>query len=205
MDSAQSKPTQHDGAGNQTELTRQSAPPGSAGLAPEHELRHLLARIARLWIAFIRGELTLMLLIGVVTWLGLAALGVPFAPYLGITAGVLEIVPNVGPVVAMLAAAVVALWKGSTYLQISPTLLAGVVVLFYVVVQQVENYLIVPRVLGSALKLPALVVLVGVAAGALVGGVPGAVLATPLIATGREVLRYVLRKRRGRTRARRQR
>jgi predicted PurR-regulated permease PerM len=150
-----------------------------------------------LWLAFFRGQLTLMVVVGVTTWLGLAALGVSGAPYLAATAGLLEIVPSLGPIIATVAAATVALLKGSTYLQISHVLLAGLVVLFYVLVQQLENLFIVPRVMGDALKLPALVVLAGIAAGAALGGVPGAVLATPVIATGRELLRYGYHKRRG--------
>jgi predicted PurR-regulated permease PerM len=145
----------------------------------------------------LRGQLTLMLVVGVLTWLGLLALGVPGALGLGTIAGLLEIVPSLGPVIATVAAVLVALRYGSTYLQISPQLLAGLVILFYVLVQQLENLLIVPRVLGDALKLPALLVLVGIAVGAAAGGVLGAVLATPLIATAREVLRYWQRKRRG--------
>jgi predicted PurR-regulated permease PerM len=92
-----------------------------------------------LWNAFFRGELTLMLLIGVIGWLGLAALGVPGAPYLGIIAGLLEIIPSLGPIIATVPAVIVALLQGSTYLQISPLFLAGLVILLYVLVQQRNN------------------------------------------------------------------
>lgn len=161
------------------------------------ELGTLLARIARLWLAFARGQLILMLLIGVVSWLGLAALGVPYAPFLGIVAGSLEIVPSLGPTLATAAAALVALAKGSTYLHISPPWLAAIVIVFYVLVQQLENIFVVPRVMGDALKLPALIILLGIIAGGVVGGVPGAVLAAPVIASIREVFRYYRHKRRG--------
>ncbi len=156
----------------------------------QRETEAMLGRIGRLWLAFARGQLVLMVLVGAITWLGLLALGVPGALWLGTAAGVLEVVPNLGPVLSTLAGAAVALWKGSTYLPIEPGLLAGLVVLFYVLVQLAENYLIVPRVMGDALKLPALVVLAGVVIGGLVASVPGAVLATPLIATARELWRY---------------
>jgi predicted PurR-regulated permease PerM len=162
----------------------------------------LLGSIGRLWIAYLRGQLVLMLVVGVITWLGLVALGVRGALYMGAAAGVLEIVPNLGPVISTVLAAVVALRYGSTYLPISPALMAGLVILFYVVLQQLENILIVPRVMGDALKLPALVVLAGIAVGAALGGVPGAVLATPLIATARELWRHYRAKRRGEERFR---
>jgi len=197
MNAASSKPTKDEAGIGQRADTSRGALPGAHVTAQPAETASLIDRIVRLWIAFVRGQLTLMLVIGVSTWLGLTALGVPGAPYLGIVAGLLEIVPRVGPVIAMLAAAGVALWKGSTYLQISPQLLAGLVILFSILLQQLENLLIAPRVMGDALELPALVVLAGITIGGLVGGVPGAVLATPLLATGREVVRHVRRRRRG--------
>ena len=154
----------------------------------------LLSRMGRMWNAFFRGQLTLMLLIGVITWLGLTILGVPGAVYLGIVAGLLELIPNLGPVIATIPAVIVALLQGSDYLPLSQPVFALVVVLFYVLVQQLENNLIVPRVLGQAVDLPALVVMTGVLVGAEVGGLLGALLATPIIATLREVMRYAYRK-----------
>jgi len=165
--------------------------------AYQPEMAILLARIERLWNAFFRGQLTLMLIIGLVTWLGLTILGVPGALYLGITAGLLEIIPSLGPVIATVPAVIVALLQGSSYLPLSPLLFALVVVLFYILVQQLENNVIVPRVLGGAVELSPLVVMTGVLVGATVGGILGALLAAPVIATGREILRYVYRKLQG--------
>jgi predicted PurR-regulated permease PerM len=155
------------------------------------EISILLARIGRVWNAFFRGELILMLVVGVMTTIGLAALGMPGALYLGIIAGLLELIPNLGPIIAAVPAVIVALVQGSIYLPISHLAFAGVVILFYILVQQVENNLIVPRVLGDALELPPLIVITGVVVGASAGGILGALLATLVIATGREVLHYV--------------
>jgi predicted PurR-regulated permease PerM len=162
--------------------------------APERfrpELAVLIARIERTWKAFFRGELTLMLFIGVIVWLGLTILGIPGAPYLGIVAGLLEIVPNIGPVLATIPAVIVGLLHGSTYLQVSPLFMALLVILFYILVQQFENNLIVPKVLGKAVNLPALVVMTGVLVGAEVGGLLGVLLATPVIATMRDIVCYI--------------
>jgi hypothetical protein len=68
------------------------------------------------------------------------------------------------------------------------------IILFYILVQQVENNLIVPRVLGDAVELPPLVVMTGAVVGASVGGILGVMLATPVIATGRVILGYLYRK-----------
>lgn len=158
------------------------------------EVVELLRRVGLVWTAFFRGQISLMLIIGAVVWVGLAILGVPGALSLAIIAGLLEVVPNLGPIVATIPAVVVALLQGSTYLPVNNFVLALLVIGFYVLVQQLENSLIVPRVLGDAVDLPALVVMSGVFVGGSVAGILGALLATPLIATGREVLSYLYRK-----------
>jgi predicted PurR-regulated permease PerM len=155
------------------------------------EISILLDRVERVWNAFFHGELILMLVIGVMTTIGLAALGVPGALYLGIIAGLLEIIPNIGPIIAAVPAVIVALIEGSGSLPISHLTFAVLIILFYILVQQVENNLIVPRVLGTALELSPLVVMTGILIGVSVGGILGALLATPVIATGREVLHYI--------------
>jgi predicted PurR-regulated permease PerM len=154
----------------------------------------LIARIERMWNAFLQGELRLMLVIGVITTIGLTALGMPGALYLGIIAGLLEIIPTIGPIIAAVPAVIVALVQGSAYLPIGNLAFAGLIILFYILVQQVENNLIVPRVLGDAVDLPPLVVMTGAVIGASVGGILGVMLATPVIATGREILGYLYRK-----------
>jgi predicted PurR-regulated permease PerM len=118
-------------------------------------------------------------------------LGIPGAPYLGIAAGLLEIVPNIGPVLAAIPAVIISLLHGSTYIQVSPLLMALLVIVFYFLVQQGENNLIVPKVIGKAVNLPALVVMTGLLVGAEVGGLLGVLLATPVIATLRDLVCYI--------------
>ena len=159
------------------------------GYRPEISL--LMAQIGRLWSAFFRGELTLMLVIGIMSWLGLSVLGVRGALYLGIVAGLLELIPNLGPIISAIPAVIVALLQGSTYLPVSHLAMGALVIGLYILVQQLENSLIVPCVLGDAVDLPPLVVMTGVLVGATTSGILGALLATPIIATAREILRYV--------------
>jgi predicted PurR-regulated permease PerM len=155
------------------------------------EISTLLDRIERVWNAFFHGELVLMLVVGGMTTIGLAALGMPGALYLGIIAGLLEIIPNFGPFIATVPAVIVALIQGSVSLPINHLFFAVLIILFYILVQQVENNLIVPRVLGTALELSPLIVMTGIVIGISVGGILGALLATPIIASGREVLHYI--------------
>lgn len=71
---------------------------------------------------------------------------------------------------------------------------ALIVIAGYILLNLVENQVLVPRILGSAVSLPPVVVLIGVTIGGKVAGIAGVFLATPVMASGREVLKYVHRK-----------
>lgn len=158
------------------------------------EIVVLLDKLEHIWDAFFRGQLTLMILIGVVVWLGGTALGLPGAFALGIIAGLLEIIPSVGPIISTLPAVIVALLQGSYFLPVNNLTFALIVVLFYFLVQQLENYIVVPRVLGQAVELHPLVVLTGVLVGATAFGILGALLASPTIASIIAIVRYLYSK-----------
>lgn len=162
---------------------------------PYHpEFNQLLSRLNTVWRSFLRGQFTLMLLIGFIVGIGGTAIGLPGSFALGVIAGMLEIIPNLGPIIATIPAVIVALIQGSTILPVNNVTFAIIVVIFYIVVQGLENYLIVPRVLGEAVKIHPLVVIFGVLVGASVWGVLGALLAAPVIASGKEIVSYLFRK-----------
>jgi predicted PurR-regulated permease PerM len=88
-------------------------------LAPEAyqpDVRRLHEEIKGVWRAYLRGQLLLMLLVGVLTGLGSAAVGLPGAVALGLLAGALDLIPSLGPTVALVMAAVIAWFEGSVYL-----------------------------------------------------------------------------------------
>lgn len=159
-----------------------------------HEVAALNRRIRITWDAFFRGQLALMAIIGTTVWLGLTIMGVPGAFALGIIAGLLEIIPSIGPILATIPAVIVALVQGSTHFDINHLVLALIVLGFYFLVQAFENYVVVPQVLGGAVQLHPLVVMAGVLVGASVWGILGALLAAPFIATIKEIIEYMHRK-----------
>ena len=154
----------------------------------------LLRRIVRLWMLYIKGQLLMSLIIGLLTFLVGLAIGLPYAFFLGLLAGVLETVPNIGSLIALVPAVVVALWQGSRFIHVQNWVFALIVVGAYLVVQQVGELVIHPRIMGKRLDLPAIVVLLVVILGAAVGNIVGAYLAVPLVVTVREIARYVIRK-----------
>lgn len=135
--------------------------------------------------AFVRGQLILIVLVAVILSGAFWAVGLPYWLLLGSFAGVFEIVPVVGPLVAGALAVGVGLtqsWQLALY--------AGLIVL---VVRQIEDYLIVPRVLGHAVGLSPLVVLTSVSAvGILLGGFY-VLLAIPIAAVLVTLVDVVLR------------
>ncbi len=160
----------------------------------QQDFRRLLAETGKVWQGFLRGQLLLGLVIGVVTWVVFSVAGVRFALGLGVIAGVLEFVPIFGPVIAGLVAVLVALFQPSNLWGLSPWAFALVVAGLALLIQQLENNVLVPRIIGHSLKLHPLIVLLAALGGGIVAGVAGVLLAAPVVATGRLWLGYVYRK-----------
>jgi len=128
---------------------------------------------------WVRAEITLMTIVGVMTYVGLMLLGIDFALPLAILAGFLEIVPNLGPVIAAVPAVIVGLgissWMGMA------------VAALYFLVQQIENSVIVPNVMRRVAGVNPLMTILSLAIGFKIAGVSGAVLAVPLLLVIRSV------------------
>ncbi|OGY28115.1 MAG: hypothetical protein A2864_01885 [Candidatus Woykebacteria bacterium RIFCSPHIGHO2_01_FULL_39_12] len=124
--------------------------------------------------AWLRGQVTLMLLVGAATWLGLTILGIKYALPLAVVAGILEIVPIIGPIISAVPAIIIAFVQ-------NPVLVIAVIIL-YVVVQQVENYLLVPKVMERAVGLSPLIIIFALLVGGSLLGIIGALLAVPVTA-----------------------
>ena len=122
---------------------------------------------------WLRGELVLMFSVGTLTYLGLLVLGVESALSLAILAGVLEIIPNLGPVISAIPAVLVAM-------TVSPALALGTAALYWLV-QLLENNFLVPKVMGSVVGVNPVVVILGLMTGFRLNGPLGAVMAIPVI------------------------
>jgi predicted PurR-regulated permease PerM len=171
---------------------------GFIGLAPpayRQDFRSLMDETGRVWQAFLRGQLLLGLAVGIMATVILSALGLRFSLVLGLIAGLLEFVPMFGPVIAGAAAVVVALLQGAdNWWGLAPLWFAVVVLAAFIIIQQVENNILVPRIIGLTLNLHPLTVLLGVLAGGILAGLLGVLLAAPTLATLRLWLGYIYRK-----------
>ena len=158
------------------------------------DAERLMAEFARIWSAYLRGQIVLGVVIGVIVGVSLALLGVQNALALGILSGLLEFVPVVGPLIGTGAAVVVAFFQPTNYLALSPLWFAGAVLGVMFLIQQLENNLLVPRIVGEALDLHPLLVMIGVFMGASLAGILGAILAAPLLASFKLLGIYAWRK-----------
>jgi predicted PurR-regulated permease PerM len=125
--------------------------------------------------AWMRAEILLMFVIGLLSYFGLVALGVKYALPLAVIAGLFEIFPIVGPIISVFPAFFVA--------ASSSWVLSLLVIGLYIIIQQLENNLIVPYVMKKAVGIPPLAVLIALFIGQRVAGVWGIVLAVPITAT----------------------
>ena len=175
---------------------------GLIDLAPDgyqNDMRRLLQELGTVWSAYVRGQLILCVVMGLVVYLAAMLLGVPNAPILGLLAGLLEFIPNIGPLIALIPAAFLALVSQSSTLPfLEGPVFALVVIIVWTGLQNIESLFLVPRIMGESLDLHPFAVIVAILGGAALGGALGVILAAPLLASGRVITRYIYGKLTGR-------
>jgi putative heme transporter len=158
------------------------------------DAERLMREFGRIWSAYLRGQVVLGLIIGFAVWVGLSILGVQNALALGLLSGLLEFIPILGPVIGAGAAITVAFFQPGNYLGLESWQFALVVLGLMLIIQQLENNVLVPRIVGEALDLHPLLVIVGVFMGGSLAGILGAILAAPVLATFKLLGIYAWRK-----------
>ncbi len=149
------------------------------GLIPVHQkerLRSTFQKVSTKLSYWLRGQLTLMLIVGVCDGLALWALGIPFALTLGVLSGLIEVIPIIGPILAGTTAVFIAFVSGVPFWK----LIAIIVV--YVLVQQLENQILVPKIMQKSIGMSPVIVIVALLIGMKLLGIGGAVLAVPVAA-----------------------
>lgn len=157
----------------------------------EDDARRLLTDLAAVWDAYVRGNFYLGLIMGFAMWVLAIVLGLPNPLFLAFIAFSMEFIPNIGPTISNLAAVSLALVGGSsTFPEMSPFLLAGIIFILWIILQQIEAIILVPRIVGESLKLHPAIVVLSVIWGGSIGGLIGVIIAPPLVASIRIILQY---------------
>lgn len=142
----------------------------------------LFQETTQVWRSFVRGQLVLSVVLGLVVAVVLSLLGVRFALVLGLLAGLLDVVPFFGPFVAGVISVIVALFQGSNWWGLHPVAFAAIVLGVFMLIQQVENNILAPNILGHSLDISPLTVLLAAMVGGSLAGVAGVLLAQPVMA-----------------------
>ncbi|WP_301859827.1 AI-2E family transporter [uncultured Megasphaera sp.] len=131
------------------------------------EIHHVLSR-------YIRGQLLMSCIIATLTFLGMWLMGVPYPMVIGLLAAITEWIPIVGPIVG----AIPAILLGAT-VDLSLSLK---VLVFYIVIQQIDSHLIMPQVMGAVISLHPVVIVIALLIGGTLFGVAGMILTVPVTA-----------------------
>jgi len=141
-------------------------------IGQREQIESVESEVVRVFGAYLRGQLVLAVIVGAAATTTLLVLGVPYAFVLGVFAGMAELIPMLGPILGAVPAVLVALFQ--------PFPLVLWVVLAFIVIQQLESNLLVPRISGHAVGLHPLAALLVLLVGFEVAGIVGALFAVPL-------------------------
>ncbi len=144
---------------------------GSSPLSQRGWVSSVLEILQRVVGGYIRGQIIMSSCMGVLQFVGMAILGVPYAPLLGVLAFILEFIPTIGTIVTGFVAVVIALtvsWQ-----------LALITLIYTIIVDCIEGYVLSPRIMGRAVEIRPVVSLLAMIAGSELFGIWGAILAAP--------------------------
>jgi predicted PurR-regulated permease PerM len=156
-------------------------------LVPTHRAREVNA----VWLeveeklgGWVRGQLLVMIIMGTMAGVGFSVIGLPNPLLLALLAALGELIPMIGPLLGFAPAVVVALI-------VDPSL-ALIVVVYALVIQQIEGNLLVPRIMGHTVGVSPLTVVLGILIGSILYGLPGAFLAIPVAGAIQVIVAHAL-------------
>jgi len=154
----------------------------------------MFRRMNKVFGNYLRGQIFLVVLVSVILYIALAILGVRFALVLAVFSGFAEIIPILGPIFAGAVAALVVLISGTANFPMPTIQGAIIVVVIYFVVRELEDYFVIPHVMGKVADLHPLIILFAVIAGGHLFGILGLILAVPIAGAIKILLTYSMDK-----------
>jgi predicted PurR-regulated permease PerM len=166
-------------------------------LAPEEyhgDMRELYKRLRNVWMAYLRGQIVLMLVVGIVFTIAWLIIGIPGALVLGVLAGLFTLVPDVGPFLAAAFAIGVALLEGSSWIPFSNWVVALIVFATYLVLINLKNFFVRPLIMGRSLHMNEALIFISIMIATILEGIMGALLVVPVLASVVVIMEYVRRR-----------
>jgi predicted PurR-regulated permease PerM len=167
------------------------------GLAPENyhkDVWRLYTEIKNIWLGYLGGQVRLMFILAVIYAVAWAIIGLPGAIFMGMLAGFLNLVPEVGPGATALIAMLIALLEGSNFLPISNGWFALLTGSVYLILNNFKSIYLQPRILAKSVFLPEGVVFVAIIAAIVLQGMLGVLIVVPVLASAAIIGRYLRRK-----------
>lgn len=166
-------------------------------LAPEpyhEEINELYRRLRNVWVAYLRGQIVLMVVVGVVFTIAWTLIGIPGALVLGVIAGLFTLVPDVGPLLAFALAFGVALLEGSTWIPLSNFWVAGITAAAYFILINLKNFFVRPIIMGRSLHMNEALIFIAIIIATILEGIMGALLIVPVMASTSVIMEYLRRR-----------
>jgi len=158
------------------------------------DMRELYKRVRRVWMAYLRGQIVLMIVVGIVFTIAWLALGIPGALVLGVVAGLFTLVPDVGPFLAAMLAFFVALLEGSSWIPLSNALVALIVLVVYLVLINLKNFFLRPYIMGRSVRMNEALIFISIMIATILEGIMGALLVVPVMASVAVIMKYLQRR-----------
>ncbi len=158
------------------------------------DLRELYRRVRSVWMAYLRGQIVLMIIVGIVFTIAWVIMGIPGALVLGVVAGLFTLVPDVGPFLAVILAMSVALLEGSSWIPLSNFLVAGIVFIVYLVLINLKNFWLRPYIMGRSVHMNEALIFIAIMIATILEGIMGALLVVPVLASVIVILEYLRRR-----------
>ncbi len=159
---------------------------GFIGIFPDRfhgHLAKLFEEIHFVLNAYIRGQLLLSFIMALVVFLGMWSMNIPYPLVIGLLAGVVEMIPLVGPIIGAIPPVLLGLMQGSAVMV--------KVIVFYVVVQQLDGHFFMPKLMGSIIDVHPVAIIAGVLIGGQLFGILGMMISVPLVAVLQILLRHM--------------
>ena len=166
-------------------------------LAPpayHEDMRELYRRVRGVWMAYLRGQIVLMIIVGIAFTIAWIILGIPGALVLGVIAGLFTLVPDVGPFVAAVLAMSVALLEGSSWIPLSNFWVAGIVLVTYLVLVNLKNFWLRPYIMGRSVHMNEALIFIAIMIATILEGIMGALLVVPVLASVILIFEYLRRR-----------
>ena len=172
---------------------------GFIGSFPEQyapELNELYQRLRKIWMNYLRGQLLLMLIVGVAYSIAWTVIGIPGALVLGVIAGFLTLIPDVGPFLAAMLAIGVALLEGSNWnwMPASHFIVGLITLVVYLFLISIKNFWVRPVVMGRSVQMHAALVLISILLATILWGILGALIIVPVLASLAIIFDYLRRR-----------